>query len=247
MCSYYLPTNLKLEQSKQYFIREYQQETRRINMQNKSTELNKFDDDFYDYALELEKEWRRTLPKYTDSQLLEIFPEAKDIIPEKIFEWETQKDEIIEVIKSKLVLIQGETKDENSRIFWREWVKACEGQELFEVEKQITRLKRLQWITKPKKSINRIGNYVTEEDIQQALQVPIESLVGNDRAIRRSGRNLACLCPLHQEKHSSFFIYLDSNTCWCFGCNQGGNSINLVRLQYQYSFPDAVKFLIGKI
>ena len=80
-------------------------------MQNKSTELNKFDDDFYDYALELEKEWRRTLPKYTDSQLLEIFPEAKDIIPEKIFEWETQKDEIIEVIKSKLVLIQGETKN----------------------------------------------------------------------------------------------------------------------------------------
>ena len=205
------------------------------------------DDDFYDYALELEKEWRRTQPKYTDLQLLEIFPESKGIIPEKIFEWETQKDELLEIIKSKLALLKKETEDKNSRIFWREWVKACEGQELFEVEKQITRLKRLLWLTKPNTSKNRSSNHITEEDIQMAVQVPIESLLGHDRAIRRSGRNLVCLCPLHTEKRPSFFIYSESNSCWCFGCNQGGNSINLVRLLHQYSFPEAVKFLIGKL
>lgn len=89
------------------------------------------DDDFFDYALELEKEWRRTLPKYSDSELLEIFPEAKQIIPEKIIEWNTKRDELVGIIKSKLALIKKQTQDETSRMFWREWVKACEGRELF--------------------------------------------------------------------------------------------------------------------
>ncbi|MEK7550810.1 MAG: CHC2 zinc finger domain-containing protein [Patescibacteria group bacterium] len=210
--------------------------------------ITDIDDDFYDYVLELEKEWRRTQPKYTDSQLLDIFPEAKDIIPEKIFEWGAQRDELIKIIKSKLALIKREAKDENSRMFWREWVKACEGKELLEVENQIVRLKRLQWVSKPRTIINRSDdNHVTEDDIQQALQVPIESLLASDRAIRHSGRNLACLCPLHTEKRASFFIYPETNSCWCFGCNQGGNGINLVRLLHQYNFPDAVKFLIGKL
>ena len=37
--------------------------------------------EFLDYAFELEKEWRRSLPRFTDKELLEIFPEAKAIIP----------------------------------------------------------------------------------------------------------------------------------------------------------------------
>ena len=212
-----------------------------------TNQITDIDDDFYDYAFELEKEWKRTQPKYTDTQLLEIFPEAKEIIPEKIIEWETQRDELVGVIKSKLTLIKRKSKDKNTLMFWREWVKACEGQQLLEVEKQITRLKQLQWLSSPKTSTNRNSNHIIEEDIMKATQVPIESLLGQDRVIRRSGRNLVCLCPLHQEKHASFFNYPETNSCWCFACNQGGNSINLVRLLHQYNFPDAVKFLIGQL
>ena len=140
-----------------------------------------------------------------------------------------------------------EAKDETSRMFWREWVKACEGQELLEVENQIARLERLHWLSKPKKIITHNSNRITDGDIQEALRVPIESLLERDRTIRRSGRNLVSLCPLHEEKHASFFIYPESNSCWCFGCNQGGNPINLVRLTHQYTFPEAVRFLIGKL
>src|SRR3989344_6176787 len=160
-----------------------------------TNQITDIDDDFYDYAFELEKEWKRTQPKYTDTQLLEIFPEAKEIIPEKIIEWETQRDELVGVIKSKLTLIKRKSKDKNTLMFWREWVKACEGQQLLEVEKQITRLKQLQWLSSPKTSTNRNSNHIAEEDIMKATQVPIESLLGQDRVIRRSGRNLVCLCP----------------------------------------------------
>lgn len=205
------------------------------------------DEDFYDYALELEKEWRRTMPKYTDTQLLEIFPEAKEIVPEKIVEWKVKRDELVGIIKTKLALVKKETKDETSRMFWREWLKACEGRELLEVENQIVRLERLHWLSEPRKITVHNSNHITDEDIKEALRVPIESLLERDRTIRRSGRNLVSLCPLHEEKHASFFIYPDSNSCWCFGCNQGGNHINLVRLMHEYTFPEAVRFLIGKL
>lgn len=220
---------------------------RRKKRNHMTNQTLQFDDDFYDYALELEKAWKKSQPKYTDLELLEIFPEAKEIIPTKIIEWESQKKEVVAVIKSKLAAIKRETKDENSRIFWREWVKACEGQELFEIENQISRLKNLQWLSKPKKTKVENKDHITDEEIQLATQKPIESLLERDRTIRRSGRNLTCLCPLHEEKHASFFIYPESNTCWCFGCNQGGNSINLVRLLYDYSFKDAVNYLNGKL
>lgn len=210
-------------------------------------QITEIDDDFYDYALELEKEWKRTQPKYTDTQLLEIFPEAKAIIPEKIVEWEAQRNELIEVIKSKLILIKRKSKDKNTLMFWREWVKACEGQQLFEIDNQIARLKQLQWLSKPRTTINEGNGHLTEEVIQQALQKPIESLLERDRTIRRSGRNLSCLCPLHEEKTPSFFIYPETNSFWCFGCSVGGNAINLVRLLHDYSFKDAVNYLNGRL
>ena len=62
------------------------------------------EDEFYDYANEMEKEWfdnthhkwKQSMPKLTDKELLAIFPEAKEIIPEKIKEREEEKAEIIE-------------------------------------------------------------------------------------------------------------------------------------------------------
>ena len=77
--------------------------------------------EFYEYALGLEKEWRASLPRFTDKELLEIFPEAKQTIPEKIKEWREKRVEIVNMIKKKLTLIKYEITDEFSRWFWREW------------------------------------------------------------------------------------------------------------------------------
>lgn len=188
----------------------------------------------------LEKQWQKSIQRLTDKELLAIFPEAKQVIPEKINEWGQKRVEFSDIIKKKLTLIKYKIVDEFSRWFWREWIKVNEGQELLKVDAHISRLKRLLFVASgriPKKGI-------TDEMMQQALTVPIENII--DTQLRRSGKALVGLCPLHQEKTPSFFVYPESNSFYCYGCNQGGNVINFVRLLHSYSFKEAVQYLIGE-
>jgi hypothetical protein len=206
----------------------------------KTTE--EFNWEFYNYVLDLEKEWRGSLPRLTDKDLLEIFPEAKQIIPEKIKEWKQERAKFSDTIKKKLTLIKYKIKDEFSQWFWREWVKVNEGQELLKIDEHIARLRRLLAVARGWGSKGRI----TEEKIQQALHTPIENIANQYLKLYKSGKALVGLCPFHSERHPSFYIYPATNSCWCYGCNQGGDVINFVRLLYGYSFVEAVKYLIGE-
>jgi len=195
--------------------------------------------ELFDYILDLEEEWRNFLPRFTDKELLEIFPEAKKVIPEKIAELEEKRKEIAEVIKKKLTIIKHKSASEN-QWFWREVVKVWEGQELLKVDGYIAKLKRLLLIARGKVPKGQL----TEEEIQQALAVPIETIL--NQPLRKSGKAFVGLCPFHNEKHPSFYIYPETNSCWCYGCNQGGDVINFVRLLHGYSFKEAVQYLIGE-
>src|SRR3989338_9135350 len=93
--------------------------------------IEDIDWEFYDYASDLEKEWRASLPRYTDKELLEIFPEAREIIPEKIAEWEEQRRATAQLIKQKLTIIREKSAPEN-QWFWREWIKLTDGESLLE-------------------------------------------------------------------------------------------------------------------
>lgn len=193
--------------------------------------------EFYDYVLDLEKEWRKSLPRLSDKELLQIFREAKEIIPEKIAGWEEKRDECFVAIKKKLALIKHKVSDEFSKWFWREWVKVNDGAELLRVEGHIERLKRLLAVGrgwKPK-------GWLTGEQIQQALATPMENLIS--QPLRKCGKALVGLCPLHNEKHPSFYVYPETNRCWCYGCNQGGDVINFIKLLHGFSFKEAVQYL----
>jgi len=192
---------------------------------------------FYDYAFDLEKEWRKSLPRFTDKELLQIFPEAKAIISEKIAEWIEERNEILNTIKKKLTLIKHRVSNVSSQWFWREWVKVSDGEELLKTDNHIGRLKRLLMTARGWKPKGRL----TEEQIQQALAVPIENLI--NQPLRKSGKALVGLCPLHNERHPSFYVYPETNSCWCYGCNQGGDVINFIKLLHGYSFKKAVRYL----
>ena len=43
-----------------------------------------------------------------------------------------------------------------------------------------------------------------------------------------NGIKYKSLCPLHEEKHPSFFIIPTKNRFVCYGCNRGGGPITLV-------------------
>jgi len=174
----------------------------------------------------------------TDKEWLDIFPEAKKIIAEKIAEYEETKIMLLEVIKQKIQIIKDKSVPEN-QWFWREWLKVNEVEDLVKIEKHITRLKFLRSVTKGRV----LKGQITEEDIQRAKSVPIENIINTP--LRKMGGKLMTRCPFHDDKHPSFYIYPETNSCWCFSCGQGGDSISFVMSFYGLNFLDAVRRLNG--
>lgn len=59
----------------------------------------------------------------------------------------------------------------------------------------------------------------------------------------RLGDKYKMICPFHEDKDPSFVIYPETNSWWCFGCNNGGDSIEFIKILYDISFIDALKYL----
>jgi len=205
-----------------------------------TNQAERTEEEIYQYFLQEEGLWEKSVANYSRKELLEVFPEVKQIISQKIMEWEEIQNVLSDGIKEKLLLIRREADSETSRWFWRTWIKYTDGAKLVEINRQLSRLKGLLAIAKGYKSSKRS----VEDQIQTARAVPIQSLI--EFPLRQSGKSLIGLCPFHKDRHPSFNIYPETNSFWCFGCQQGGDSINFVRLTYGYSFREAVLFLTRK-
>jgi len=207
-------------------------------MMKSKTIIPECSDEVFQYCLGLEKEWRKSRQKFTAKELLTIFPEAKKIIPEKLKEWEEQKENLEDSIRIKLSVIKNSGADEGTKLFWREWFKLNDGEELLKIEKHIARLRVFKLLAKGRVLRGRL----TDELVERAKEIPIENLI--ESRLKRSGNNLIGLCPLHNEKTPSFYIYRDENRWWCFGeCSKGGDVISFVMLRYGFDFIEAVKWL----
>lgn len=75
---------------------------------------------------------------------------------------------------------------------------------------------------------------------------PIEEVVSSYVALKRSGRMLSGLCPFHNEKTPSFFVYPETSSYYCFGCGAGGDVITFVRSIENLDYIDSVKFLADR-
>jgi hypothetical protein len=171
-----------------------------------------------------------------------MFPEAIKIIPTKIIELEEDKKRLIGKIHKKINIIKENFTDWYSITILTAYIRAYEGEHLLKIDRQINRLKRLA--SRPTKII--AGTSITEDRISQALEVPILNIATQYTKFKKSGRNFVGLCPIHQEKNPSFYVYTKTNSFYCFGCNQGGNTINLIRKLRGYSFKDAINYLLGR-
>jgi len=197
-----------------------------------------YDDEDLGSNVEIHPQYYRRL---SDRELIQIFPQAKEIIPEKLKEWQEREKEVKEIIKYNLKLIKDKVKDKLARWFWREVVKMKVKKELLECKGQIFRLNRLNRLEQGKPLSQKI---LTEEQIEQARQVSIVELTSSAISrLRKVGRNYIGLCPFHQEKHPSFYLYPDTNSFYCFGCLSGGDVIKFVELAYNLSFKEAVEYL----
>lgn len=64
--------------------------------------------------------------------------------------------------------------------------------------------------------------------------------------LKHAGRMERGLCPFHNEKTPSFYVYPETNSYFCFGCNAGGSAIDFVKQIQNLDFIESVKFLASR-
>jgi DNA primase len=77
-------------------------------------------------------------------------------------------------------------------------------------------------------------------------KIDVAEEVGLVVALRKSGKSLQGLCPFHNERTPSFYVFPESQTWRCFGCNEGGDVFTFVEKQQGSDFRDVLHYLAEK-
>ncbi|MDX6347376.1 MAG: primase [Streptomyces sp.] len=76
--------------------------------------------------------------------------------------------------------------------------------------------------------------------------VPIDAVVSEYLQLKNAGGgNLKGLCPFHDEKSPSFQVSPSKGLFYCFGCQEGGDTLDFVMKLDHLSFSEAVERLAG--
>jgi len=203
--------------------------------------LDPVDDwEYFEWALKLETQWKAklkdSLPK-SNVEWLNIFPEAKEIIPEKIHEWELKATSLRRQIRMAIKIIDRKSPKED-RWFWMATLKyvLTPVKDLAIAYKHIERLK---WMSRDSKNSKRWSDSV--EDAKNKSPVHVAEHYG--LKIRKSGNTYVALCPFHIERTPSFHIYPTTCRFVCFGCGEKGDVIAFVMMMDKCSFMEAVNKL----
>jgi DNA primase len=90
-------------------------------------------------------------------------------------------------------------------------------------------------------------NMMNESAIEQIKQkLDIVEEIGAVVTLKRVGKAFKGLCPFHNERTPSFYVFPDTGTWHCFGCHEGGDIFTFVEKQQSLEFKDALELLAEK-
>ncbi len=205
-------------------------------MKNQMTTLPLLSDEFYLWADEIERSWRLSTCRKSEAEWLSLFPEAIEVIPDKILEWQDELDEIEHQANDFIHNINAEPL---ARELITEWVIFDTAIRILRIKKHLSRLKRglprRGYVDQPNK----------EEQIEQARNVSLIELAMTELHLVKRGANYSALCPFHTEKTPSFFVFPQRNTFKCFGCQKSGDVITYYMEIRSVTFLEAVQQLAG--
>jgi DNA primase len=86
-------------------------------------------------------------------------------------------------------------------------------------------------------------------DIDEVRQrTDIVEVVSQYLSLSKSGRNFRGLCPFHQEKTPSFFVFPERQSWHCFGaCSTGGDVFSFIMKKEGVGFGDALRRLAERV
>lgn len=74
----------------------------------------------------------------------------------------------------------------------------------------------------------------------------IVDVVSGYVTLKKTGRNYTGLCPFHNEKTPSFSVSPDKNLFYCFGCQEGGSTIDFLMKIENIDFLEALEMLAAR-
>lgn len=88
---------------------------------------------------------------------------------------------------------------------------------------------------------------IPKETIDQIFETArVEEVVGDFVHLKKKGTNLWGLCPFHNEKSPSFSVSPSKGIYKCFGCGEGGNSVNFIMSHEKLTYPEALRYVAKK-
>jgi len=172
----------------------------------------------------------------TRAQILELATKQLDLIPTFTTLLANQRQQIEHLnstINELYSFAQTLTEPEQWQI---EWALERHLREISETNKKISKLCYLLSLA------DGSSSHSEELDLSTAKETPIQDLY--EFSFKKNTTNrIHTNCPFHEEKTPSFVIYLDSNSFYCFGCNEGGDVIDFVQKLHNVSFKEALKYL----
>jgi hypothetical protein len=73
--------------------------------------------------------------------------------------------------------------------------------------------------------------------------VNLVAYAGEFTKLRRSGRQLIGLCPIHSERHPSFYVHPERQVFKCFGCGAGGDIFEFIMRVTDCDFRTALEIV----
>ena len=86
---------------------------------------------------------------------------------------------------------------------------------------------------------NEIINQIKES-------LDIADIIAERVKLRKTSRGFMGLCPFHHEDTPSFHVYSDTQSYYCFGCQEAGDIFTYIMKTENIAFPDALKILADK-
>ncbi|GIV01910.1 MAG: DNA primase [Fimbriimonadales bacterium] len=77
-------------------------------------------------------------------------------------------------------------------------------------------------------------------------RIDLVDLVSERVALKKTGKTYRGLCPFHEEDTASFYVYPDSQTYHCFGCQKNGDVFSWVMETENVDFRSALEILAAR-